>query len=144
MPCGCAGAEGFHSEVSHAPGAQGEVRTRLGLSRTPHRTQGEFSSPRPEAQKPAHPLATWDAHARAEISNQPIPHMFGSQLHPLCFSNANLLTRQVLQSMTQEQREQLTSLKLRYKARDFALKAVKAQRDQFKRRAKFLTRHALS
>ena len=43
------------------------------------------------------------------------------------------LARQVLQSMTQEQREQLTTLKLRYKARDFANKTVKAQCDQFKR-----------
>ena len=40
--------------------------------------------------------------------------------------------------MTQEQREQLTSLKLRYKARDFALKTVKAQRDQFKRYSAFV------
>ena len=32
-----------------------------------------------------------------------------------------------------EQRRELTPLKLRRKARDFALKAVKAQRDQFKR-----------
>jgi len=39
----------------------------------------------------------------------------------------------VLQSMTAEQREKLEGLKLRYKARDFALKTVAKQRDQFKR-----------
>jgi hypothetical protein len=40
---------------------------------------------------------------------------------------------QVLQSMTAEQRDALTPLKLRYKARDFAMKEVAAQREQFKR-----------
>jgi hypothetical protein len=40
---------------------------------------------------------------------------------------------QVLQSMTPEQRDALTPLKLRYKARDFAKKEVAAQREQFKR-----------
>ena len=40
---------------------------------------------------------------------------------------------QVLQSMTDEQRAALTPIKLRRKARDFAMKAVKSQRDQFKR-----------
>ena len=40
---------------------------------------------------------------------------------------------QVLQSMTDEQRAALTPIKLRRKARDFALKAVKTQRNQFKR-----------
>ena len=40
---------------------------------------------------------------------------------------------QVLQSMTEEQRAGLTPIKLRRKARDFALKAVSTQRDQFKR-----------
>jgi len=39
----------------------------------------------------------------------------------------------VLQSMTDEQRAALTPIKLRRKARDFAMKAVKSQRDQFKR-----------
>lgn len=53
--------------------------------------------------------------------------------HP-CFPNA-----QVLQAMTQEQREVLTTLKMRYKARDFAIKTVKSQRDQFKRCAHILT-----
>lgn len=43
------------------------------------------------------------------------------------------LCLQVLQSMTAEQREKLEGLKLRYKARDFALKTVAKQRDQFKR-----------
>lgn len=40
---------------------------------------------------------------------------------------------QVLQTMSAEQRAGLTGLKLRYKARDFALKTVASQRDQFKR-----------
>ena len=35
--------------------------------------------------------------------------------------------------MSVEQREGLTGLKLRYKARDFALKTVASQREQFKR-----------
>ena len=35
--------------------------------------------------------------------------------------------------MTDEQRAGLTPIKLRRKARDFAMKAVKSQRDQFKR-----------
>ncbi len=39
----------------------------------------------------------------------------------------------VLQSMPDEQRRELTPIKLRRKARDFALKTVKAQREQFKR-----------
>ena len=39
----------------------------------------------------------------------------------------------VLQSMPDEQRRDLTPIKLRRKARDFALKTVKAQREQFKR-----------
>ena len=44
-----------------------------------------------------------------------------------------LIAPQVLQSMTAEQRDALTPLKLRYKARDFAKKEVAAQREQFKR-----------
>ena len=40
---------------------------------------------------------------------------------------------QVLQGMTEEQRAGLTPIKLRRKARDFAMKAVKSQRDHFKR-----------
>lgn len=39
----------------------------------------------------------------------------------------------VLQSMPDQQRRELTPIKLRRKARDFALKTVKAQREQFKR-----------
>ncbi|KAK9805259.1 hypothetical protein WJX72_009336 [[Myrmecia] bisecta] len=39
----------------------------------------------------------------------------------------------VLQTMSDEQRQQLTPIKLRRKARDFAIKTMKAQRDQFKR-----------
>jgi isoleucyl-tRNA synthetase len=39
----------------------------------------------------------------------------------------------VLQSMTQEQREALTPLKLRYKARDFAHKAIASQKNSFQR-----------
>lgn len=39
----------------------------------------------------------------------------------------------VLQSMSEEQREGLTSIKLRRKARDFALKTVEKQKEQFKR-----------
>ena len=39
----------------------------------------------------------------------------------------------VLQSMSDEQRRELTPIKLRRKARDFALKTVKAQKEQFKR-----------
>ena len=39
----------------------------------------------------------------------------------------------VLQSMDQEKRKELTPIKLRYKARAFALKTVDAQREQFKR-----------
>ena len=39
----------------------------------------------------------------------------------------------VLQSMKDEDRAKLTPIKLRYKARDFALKTMKAQREQFKR-----------
>ncbi|EIE27214.1 isoleucyl-tRNA synthetase [Coccomyxa subellipsoidea C-169] len=39
----------------------------------------------------------------------------------------------VLQSMSDEQRRELDPIKLRRKARDFALKTVKAQREQFKR-----------
>lgn len=39
----------------------------------------------------------------------------------------------VLQSMSDEQRRELTPIKLRRKARDFALKTVKAQREQFER-----------
>jgi len=39
----------------------------------------------------------------------------------------------VLQSMGEEQRRGLSPLKLRYKARDFALKTMKSQREQFKR-----------
>lgn len=39
----------------------------------------------------------------------------------------------VLQSMSDEQRQELDPIKLRRKARDFALKTVKAQREQFKR-----------
>ena len=39
--------------------------------------------------------------------------------------------------MTAEQRDALTPLKLRYKARDFAKKEVAAQREQFKRCAAF-------
>ncbi len=39
----------------------------------------------------------------------------------------------VLQSMPDEQRRELTPIKLRRKARDFALKTVKAQKEQFKR-----------
>ena len=35
--------------------------------------------------------------------------------------------------MSDEQRRELTPIKLRRKARDFALKTVKAQREQFKR-----------
>jgi isoleucyl-tRNA synthetase len=39
----------------------------------------------------------------------------------------------VLQSMSDEARAKLTPLKLRYKARDFAVKTMKSQRDQFRR-----------
>lgn len=39
----------------------------------------------------------------------------------------------VLQGMTDEQRQGLNTIKLRRKARDFALKAVNVQRDSFKR-----------
>jgi len=39
----------------------------------------------------------------------------------------------VLQGMTDEQRRDLTTIKLRRKARDFALKAVNQQRESFKR-----------
>ncbi|DBA71778.1 TPA: hypothetical protein ACH3X2_011042 [Trebouxia sp. C0005] len=39
----------------------------------------------------------------------------------------------VLQGMTDEQRRELTTIKLRRKARDFALKAVNQQRESFKR-----------
>lgn len=39
----------------------------------------------------------------------------------------------VLQSMSDEQRQGLTSIKLRRKARDFALKTVEKQKEQFKR-----------
>lgn len=39
----------------------------------------------------------------------------------------------VLQSMTDEQRAGLTPIKLRRKARDFALKTVKQQKEQFQR-----------
>jgi len=39
----------------------------------------------------------------------------------------------VLQSMSDEQRKDLTPIKLRYKARDFAIKTMKAQREQFQR-----------
>ena len=39
----------------------------------------------------------------------------------------------VLQGMTPEQRRDLTTIKLRRKARDFALKAVNQQREGFKR-----------
>ena len=39
----------------------------------------------------------------------------------------------VLQGMTDEQRRELTTIKLRRKARDFALKAVNQQREGFKR-----------
>ena len=39
----------------------------------------------------------------------------------------------VLQAMTDEQRRELTTIKLRRKARDFALKAVNQQREGFKR-----------
>ena len=39
----------------------------------------------------------------------------------------------VLQSMSDEQRRELTPIKLRRKARDFALKTVKAQKEQFQR-----------
>eukprot|EP00873_Tetraselmis_striata_P008372 jgi/Tetstr1/428636/TSEL_018624.t1 len=39
----------------------------------------------------------------------------------------------VLQSMSDEARANLTPLKLRYKARDFAVKTMKSQRDQFRR-----------
>ena len=39
----------------------------------------------------------------------------------------------VLQTMSDEQRRELTTIKLRRKARDFALKAVNQQRQGFKR-----------
>eukprot|EP00951_Prasinocladus_malaysianus_P047072 scaffold648760_cov50-Prasinocladus_malaysianus.AAC.1 len=39
----------------------------------------------------------------------------------------------VLQSMSDEARKNLTPLKLRYKARDFAVKTMKSQRQQFQR-----------
>ena len=39
----------------------------------------------------------------------------------------------VLQGMTDEQRRDLTTIKLRRKARDFALNAVNQQRESFKR-----------
>ena len=39
----------------------------------------------------------------------------------------------VLQAMTDEQRRDLNTIKLRRKARDFALKAVNQQREGFKR-----------
>ena len=40
---------------------------------------------------------------------------------------------QVMQTLSGEQREELTPLKLRRKARDFALKTVNSQRAGFKR-----------
>lgn len=39
----------------------------------------------------------------------------------------------VLQGLSPEQRKELTPISLRRKARDFALKTMKAQRDQFRR-----------
>ena len=43
----------------------------------------------------------------------------------------------MLQSMSDEQRRELTPIKLRRKARDFALKTVKAQKEQFKRCSRY-------
>lgn len=45
---------------------------------------------------------------------------------------------QVLQAMTEEQRRGLDPIKLRRKARDFATKTVKSQRNQFQRYASCL------
>ena len=51
---------------------------------------------------------------------------------------------QVLQAMTEEQRRGLDPIKLRRKARDFALKTVKSQRNQFQRFAPCLPSRAAS
>ncbi len=53
--------------------------------------------------------------------------------HNECHGTRCAACSQVLQAMSTEQREGLTALKLRYKARDFALKTVASQREQFKR-----------
>jgi hypothetical protein len=62
-----------------------------------------------------------------------VPQQLGRTMGHACVDAWTSHHPQVLQSMTAEQRDALTPLKLRYKARDFAKKEVAAQREQFKR-----------
>lgn len=52
-------------------------------------------------------------------------HIMALKFLPMCV--------QVVQSLSEEQRAELTPLQLRRKAREFALKTMKSQRSQFQR-----------
>ena len=71
---------------------------------------------------PKHNIFMYDAPAAA--TDPPCTHQHAGQMRAWA---------QVLQAMPEEARLNLTPLKLRRKARDFALKTVDAQRTAFKR-----------